>query len=247
MFLAISLFLSLLQTEGFRSTLVVEEGDERIRYTVDFKAGIIRLAPEEVDVHILLDMESRAVTLVRTDEHIYCRFDSGELRTFIKNGILDSKWFPWVYQVGPDLVEDLELRNVDAFRLPDGRRGRHWRAYSKTYDRIVAEYWLDPCSPGDLFFQWSKAYLDLWGEGEKEQDRAQQARLELYRRLEGFPVRMEERFRLLTRPRILRIENRRPLPADAFEIPDDYVEKAPAELLWEDIVRRWFRPKGLPR
>ena len=136
---------------------------------------------------------------------------------------------------------------MEGFRLPDSGRGRHWIVYSKAYDRVVADYWLDPRLPGDLFFQWSKVYLDFWGEGEEEGDRAQQARMELYSRLEGFPTKMEERFRLLTRSRILRVENRKPLPADAFDIPDDYAAKTPAELLLEDIVRRWFRPKGVPR
>jgi hypothetical protein len=244
MVLLLSLFLSFLQAGGFGATLSVEEADEELRYSVDFKVGLIRVAAEGEDFYVLVDTESRTVTLVRTDERIYCRFDPKDVRTTIKNGILDSNWFPWVYHVGPDLVNNLELRRVGDFRLPDGGRGRHWSAYSKTYDRIVADYWLDPSTPAELFFQWSKVYLDFWGEGEEEEDQAQRARLELYSRLEGFPVKIEERFRLLTRSRVLRVENRRPLPADVFEIPEDYRAKTPLELLWDDVLRRWFRPKG---
>jgi hypothetical protein len=239
------LLLSFLQTDGFRATLVVEEGDEESRYGVDFKMGAIRVTPEEEGVYFIVDTESRLVTLVRTDERIYCRFDPQGLRRFSKSGAVNPRWFPWLYRVGPDIVEDLALRELGEFRLPDGRQGRHWSAYSRTYDRVVAEYWLDPQSSGDLFFQWSTIYLDFWGEGDENADRAQQARLDIYKRLEGLPVKMEERLHLLTRARTLRIENRQPLPADAFDVPMDYEEKTPAALFWEDIVRRWFRPKGI--
>jgi hypothetical protein len=51
---------------------------------------------------------------------------------------------------------------------------------------------------------------------------------------------MEERLHLLTRSRTLRVENRGPLPADAFDIPEDYTVKTPLQLLWEDVVRRWL-------
>jgi hypothetical protein len=224
--------------------VVVEEGDEKSRYDIGFKPGAIRIAPEEEDYYFIIDTESPRVTLVRTDRRIFCRFDPAGLRRYAQTGGLSIRWFPWLYRVGPDIMEDLSLREAEPFRLPDGRRGRHWKAYSSRYDRVVAEYWTDPQTSGELFFQWIAVYFDFWGEDDESLDGAQRARLELYRRLEGLPVKMEERLHLLTRPRTLRVENRKALAKDGFDIPDDYEEKTVAQLFWDDIVRRWSRPKG---
>jgi hypothetical protein len=238
------LLLSFLQAGGLTATVVVEENAEEGRYDVDFKPNLIRIRPEGENSYFIVDTESRRVTLVRTDERVYCRFDPPAFRRYSKSGAVDPQWFPWLYRVAPDIMNDLTLRELDAFRLPDGRPGRHWSAYSNNYDQVVAEYWLDPQAPGDLFFQWSRIYLDFWSEGDERLDEAQRERLDLYQRLEGLPVKMEERLHLLTRTRTLRVENRKPLAAGSFDIPADFSQKTPAQMFWEDIVRRWFRPKG---
>jgi hypothetical protein len=243
MFSVLILLLSLLQMDGFHATVIVEEGDEESRYEAFFKPGVIRVGPEGEDVYFILDTESRQVTLVRTDRRVFCRLDPSGLRLYARSGALNPQWFPWRYRVGPDIMGELSLRKLETFRLPDGRRGRHWSAYSPTYDRVVAEYWLDPQSSGELFFQWSAIYLDFWSEGDESLDEAQRARLDLYNQLEGLPVKMEERLHLLTRTRTLRVENRKPLPSGGLDIPADYEEKTPTQLIWDDIVRRWFQPK----
>ena len=89
--------------------------------------------------------------------------------------------------------------------------------------------------------------FDDGGEGDVEADQAQQTRLELYTDMPGFPVKVEERFVLLTRPRTLTLENLGPVPEDAFDVPANFVEKTEKELLWQDLLRRlerWIRPSS---
>ena len=159
-------------------------------------------------------------------------------------GTIDASWFPWVWSVSPDLVENLQLKKSGSFRLPDGRTGLTFSVTCPRYDRVVAEYWLDPEAPGDLFFQWRTVYSDFWSGGDVEEDRAQEKRLHIYSLLSGLPVKMEERLVFLSRPRTLRLEDQGPIPTDAFSIPEDFVEKTESQLLWEDLIRRlesWLR------
>lgn len=241
------LLLSLSIALGFHARLDVEEGDDTACLAVDFKDGAIRIVPEE-EIALLVDVEAKTVTLLRKKERIFCRFDRHGLKRLTEAGIVDPSWFPWVYDVSYDLVKNLQVEDRGAVRLPNGETGRRIEAFSNNYRRSVAEYWMDPRTPGQLFFQWRRIYLDLWAEAEDEQEAkvAQVARLELYDRLKGLPWRMEERFRLLSRPRVLRLEGWEPLSDDVWTLPDDVAEKSVVQLLWEDFARRferWFRPK----
>ena len=153
---------------------------------------------------------------------------------------------PWVYPVAGHLVEGPELRPSGPVRLPNGGNGLRFRAYSATYDRILAEYWTDPSAPAGWLLQWRKIYLDFWGSGEREEEEAQRARMSLYEQLNGLPVKMEERFRLLTQARVLRLEKWEDLPPEGFSIPEGYVEKTVSEIIWDGWLHRlerWFRPR----
>ncbi len=84
------------------------------------------------------------------------------------------------------------------------------------------------------------------GTSMKRRNESRENRLAVYEELDGLPVKMEERFTFLTRPRIVRIEDRQALPEDAFALSNELTEKTPAQLIWEDMARRlerWFRPK----
>jgi hypothetical protein len=239
-------FWSLVAAEDFHGKLVFQEGEERASYRLDLKPGLLRIEPEEADVYLLLDVDSRTMTLVDEGERFYSRLRGEDFQRLLKSGEVSLSWFPWVYRASSDLLENLEIETKEGARLPDGTSGVHIEVFSTTYERVVAEYWLDPSSSPALFFQWRTVYLEFWGEGDAEADQAQKDRLELYENMPGFPVRMEERFALLTRPRALELENLGPIPEDAFEVPADFVEKAGNELLWESLLKRlerWFRPK----
>jgi hypothetical protein len=236
----------MVQAEAFRAKLVLEEGERRIGYQVDFKEGAFRIEPEGEGVYLIVDVEQSAVTLVRKEDKVYCRLSYEEFRKGMDAGIVQLDWFPWVYRVGPDLVENLEIRELGDVVLPDGRQGRRVSAYSESYERNLAEYWLDPTRPSSVFLQWCDVYEELWGSDDVESQRSLEKRLAVYKNLKELPVNMEERFTFLTRPRILRLEDRQPMPDDAFALPDELKEKTLAELMWEDVARKlekWFRPK----
>ena len=110
---------SLLAMGSFHGRLVLEEGDRQAVYRLDLKEGGLRVEPEEADVYLLVDLESKTVTLVHCKERFYCRVQSEGLRRLMKNGTIDPSWFPWVYRVSSDLVEDLVLRESKE-RLPGG-------------------------------------------------------------------------------------------------------------------------------
>jgi len=242
--LMLSMVLSVLASQDFRARVVVEEGGEEASYLVDFKTGALRIEPEQAGVHLLMDLDSRTVTLIRSEERDYVRLDREGFRRLMEWGTIEASWFPWVWSVSPDLVENLQLEESGSFRLPDGRKGLRLSATCPSYDRTVAEYWLDPEGPGELFFQWCAVYIDFWGAAGDDDDEAQEKRLRLYSRLSGLPVKMEERFVLLSRARTLRLEDREPIPVDAFTIPEDFVEKTESQLRWDSLLRRlerWLR------
>ncbi len=239
--------LSLVAAEGFHGKLVFEDGEKRASYRLDLKPGVLRIEPDQAEIYLLLDVDSRTVTLVSKGERFYSRLQAEQFQQLMRVGTVLSSWFPWVYRVSSDLVENLELEEDERARLPDGTPGVRIGVYSTTYDRVVAEYWLDPSLPPSLFFQWRTIYLDFWGEGDAEVDQAQKTRLELYEDMPGFPVRIEERFALLTRPRTLELESSGPVPEDAFELPVGFVEKTGSELFWEGLLKRlerWLQPKS---
>ncbi len=248
MLLILSLMLSLAQSPAFRALVTVEEQGQKASHIVHVTEGALRIEPESEDLFLLIDVETKTVSLVDTKNRFFCRADGEELERLKDAKLLRESWFPWVYQVSPDLVENLEVRDRGRVRLPNGKAGRKVEVYSNAYDRVVAEYWVDPLVSGRLFFQWREVYLDLWSEN-GELDEAQQARLEIYDQLKGLPWRMEERFRLLTQPRILVIEEWRAAQQDSWSVPDDYAEKSVAQLIWENLIHRlenWIRPKSLP-
>ena len=240
--------LSLAAAGGFHGELALEDGDLRAGFRLDLKPGVLRIEPEQADVYLLLDVTSKTMTLVNKEQRFYCRLQPEPFQRLMRDGTVLPSWFPWVYRASSDLVENLVLEKNEGVRLPGGGRGVRIEAYSNTYDRVVAEYWLDPGLSSELFFQWTEIYLDFWGEDEDEADRAQKTRLELYKDMPGFPLRIEERFVLLTRPRTLELKGLGPVPEDAFEVPADFTEKTGNELLWENLVRRlerWFQPKSM--
>jgi hypothetical protein len=229
--------------------LSVEEQGQKADYIVYFKEGVIRVEPQdEEEVFLLVDIKERTVTIVETSKRIYYRADIQSFADLEKAKLVRDSWFPWVYQVGRDLVEEAEVREQGPVALPHGARGGKTDVYSPGYDRVVAEYWLDPRVEGDLFFQWQEVYFDFWSESD-ELDDAQRARFEIYDQLKGLPRRMEERFRLLTQPRILALEEWRPAEEDSWSVPPMFTEKSVAQLIWEDLIHRfekWLRPKDLP-
>jgi hypothetical protein len=247
MLVSLVTILSLAVAGEFHGKLLLEDGEERASYLLDSREGSLRIEPVDAEVFLILDVTSRTITFVDKDRGFFCRLQAESFQRLVRNGAIRLSWFPWVYPVSSDLVENLVLEKDESARLPDGRRGVRVVAHSKTYDRVVAEYWLDPELPPDLFFQWRTIYLDFWGEGDVEADQAQQTRLELYKDMPGFPVKVEERFVLLTRPRTLTLENLGPVPEDAFDVPANFVEKTEKELLWQDLLRRlerWIRPSS---
>ncbi len=247
MLVSLVTILSLAVAGGFHGKLVLEDGEERAIYRLDSKQGLLRIEPEDAEVYLLLDVTSKTVTVVDRDRGFFCRLQAKPFQRLMKIGTIRRCWFPWVYPVSSDLVENLVIEKDENARLPDGRRGVRIMAHSETYDRVLAEYWLDPNLSPDLFFQWRTIYLDFWGEGDVEADQAQQTRLDLYEDMPGFPVKVEERFVLLTRPRTLELESLGPLPEDAFDVPADFAEKTEKELMWESLLRRlesWFKPSS---
>jgi hypothetical protein len=231
----------------FHGKLSLEDGEERATYLMDMREGLLRIEPQDTEIYLIVDVASRTITLVDKKQSFFCRLQADSFQRLVGNGTIRRSWFPWVYRASSDLVENLVLEKDESARLPDGRPGVRVVAHSKTYDRVVAEYWLDSEWSPDLFFQWRTMYLDFWGEGDMEADQAQQKRLELYENLPGFPVKMKERFGLLTRPRTLELESLGPVPEEAFDVPAEFVEKTEKELLWEDLLRRlerWLRPSS---
>ncbi len=246
MILALSLLMSMVQSEAFRAKLILEEGDRRAVYQVDFKEGAFRIEPEGEGVFLIVDVKETVVTLVRKEDKVFCRLSRDDFRQCVDLGIVRLDWFPWVYSAGPDLVENLEVKRLGSIRLPDGRQGQRVAAYSGSYKRNLADYWLDPNTSPKTFLQWREVYEELWAEGDEKTGRSRENRLAFYAELDGLPVKMEERFIYLTRARILRLEDRQALPEDAFALPNGSTEKTPAQLIWEDMARRldrWFRPK----
>jgi hypothetical protein len=206
--------------------------------------------PENEKVYFLLDVASRTVTLVDTEGRTFCRLQPEAYRRLVRLGTIQESWFPWVYRVSQDLVEGLELEIGKSCRLPDGRRGVGVSARSELYERLLAEYCLDPELRADWYFQWGTVYLDFWGTGEPAADRAQEERLRLYGKLNGTGT-MTERFTFLTRERTIRIERKAPLTEKDFSIPIDFLEKTEPQLSLEEWMRRlerWLWPKeGLER
>jgi hypothetical protein len=249
MFLILSFVLSLSSQQGFRASLKVEEQGQKADYIVSFKKGLIRVEPQdEEEIFLLVDIEKRTVTIVETPKRIYYRADIKGFADLKKAKLVRESWFPWVYQVSQDLVDQAEVRERGPVALAHGPRGLKTDVYSPGYDKVVAEYWLDPRVEGDPFFQWQAVYFDFWSEGDVL-DEAQRARFEIYDQLKGLPRRMEERFRLLTQPRILAVEEWGPAEEDSWSVPPMFTEKSVAQLVWEDLIRRfekWLRPKDLP-
>ncbi len=243
----IGLMLALLtqgvSTAGFRATLLVEEGGTKASYVVDFKPGMIRIEPPDTEVYLILDVSTPTLTLVHPKDKYFVRIDSGILPQVVDAELVARNWFPWVSSVSPDLIEGVSLEERGHARLPDGRQGLHYVGDSPEYDRPVAEYRLDPRASPTLFFQWTEVYQEFWGEPEPEA--AQEKRLELYASLPRLPLVSEERFVFLSRPRILRIEERRKTPEDAFNIPEDYEEKSAADLLRESLIEQLLRRFGI--
>jgi hypothetical protein len=234
------------QAEAFRAKMILEEGDRRAVYQVDFKENAFRIEPEDEGVILVVDVKETLVTLIRKEDKVYCRLSPEEFRQSVDLGIVLPDWFPWVYSAAPDLVEDLEVKRLGNVQLPDGRQGRRVAAYSATYERNLAEYWLDPVTSSKTFFAWREVYGKLWGNGDEREKQSRESRLGVYEVLDGLPVRMEERFIYLTRPRVVRLEDRRALPEDAFTLSNELTEKTPAQLFLEETARRlerWFRPK----
>jgi hypothetical protein len=195
---------------------------------------------------LIVDVKETIVTLIRKEDKVYCRLSPEELRQSVDLGIVRPDWFPWVYRAAPDLVENLEVKSLGNVRLPDGRQGHRVAAYSRSYERNLAEYWLDPTTASSSFFGWRDVYIKLWGNGDEETERSRENRFAVYKELDGLPVKMEERFTYLTRPRVLRLEDRRDLPEDAFALSSELTEMTPARLFWEEMahrLERWFRPK----
>jgi hypothetical protein len=245
----LSFVLSLSSQQGFRASLTVEERGQKADYIVYFKKGVIRVEPQnEEEIFLLVDIKKRMVTIVETPKRIYYPADIKGFADLRKAKLVRGSWFPWVYQVGQDLVDEAEVRERGPVALANGTRGRKTDVYSPGYDKVVAEYWLDPRVEGNLFFQWQEVYFDFWSESD-ELDDAQRARFEIYDQLKGLPRRMEERFRLLTQPRILAVEEWGPAEENSWSVPPMFTEKSVAQLIWEDLIRRfekWLRPKGLP-
>ena len=90
-----------------------------------------------------------------------------------------------------------------------------------------------------------RSYEEFWGEPTPEAEAAQKKRLELYASLPRLPLVSEERFVFLSRPRIIRIEERQKIPEGAFTIPEDYEEKSVADLLRETLTERLLRRFGI--
>jgi hypothetical protein len=244
MTLGLSLILCFFASEAFRATWVVEEAGREDSWVVAFEKDVLRVDPEDSGRYFLIKVPSRTVIVVRPEERDFCSVDVEGFRRLVQMGAIEASRFPWVSPVGPDLVENIELKDQGGFSLPDGRKGRVFTVTSETYDRVIAEYRVDLEAPKEIYFQWRTVYGDFWAEGDAEQDRAQEKRLDLYDRLPGVPVEMEERFVLLSRPRSVRLEGLEPAPADWFSVPQDFVEKTASQFLWEDLVsrvERWFR------
>lgn len=248
MLLILSFALSLALPTSFRAHLTVEEQGQKASYVVYLKKGALRVDPEsEEGTYLLIDVEKKIFTIVETKQQVYCRADVEGVRSLVKADEIRETWFPWVYQASPDLLEQLEINERGPVPLPNGTKGIKTEVYSETYDRVVAEYWVDPTIPAHLFFQWGKIDFDLWSEKGERVD-AQRKRIEIYDQLKGLPWRMEERFRLLTQPRVLSIEKWEPASEDSWSVPEGYAEKSVAQLIWENLLRRlerWLRPKNL--
>ncbi len=144
----IGLLLALLaqgvSAEGFRARLLVEEGETKASYVVDFKPGMIRIEPPDTDVYLLLNTSAPSLTLVNSEHEYFVRIDSVTLPQFVAAELLDPNWFPWVSSVSPDLIEGVLLEERGRAPLPDGRQGLRYVGDSPEYDRPVAEYRLDP-------------------------------------------------------------------------------------------------------
>ncbi len=240
-------------SQGFRTRLVVEEGDKEVRYLVDFRPGEIRVEPDEAGVHLFIDVRDVSaprITWVNPDKQFYCRLGPEEYRRLVSAGIVDPSWFPWVSRVSADLLEEVSLEAKGRSRVPGdppGRQGLRYVVHSKPYDRLVAEYWLDRNVSPELFFQWKDIYLQFWGEEEPDVEPAQAKRLELYGLLPGLPLVSKERFAFLSRPRIMRLESREKIPEGAFTIPEEYREKNVNDLYWESFTDRLLRWLGVDK
>ncbi len=227
--------------QGLRARVVVEAGGSESLYLVDFKPGALRVEPEATSVVFLVDFDSSTVTLLETEARIWCRLEPGGLRRLA--GMVPPAWFPWAYEVSADLVEDLTLETEGGVQLPSGREGLKVSVHSRRYDRTVAQYWIDPNLEGE-FFQWREHYLRFWGTDDASAEAAQKARLAIYEELPGVPVKMEERFEYLSRPRTVRIDHIQDSPTDAFALPENFRELSESELYWDSILRRlreWLR------
>ena len=222
--------------EGFRAQLLVEEGGTKASYVVDFEPGMIRIEPRDTDVYLILDVSAPNLTLVNPEQKYFVCIDSVTLPLLVEAELVRRNWFPWVSSVSPDLIEGVSLEERGSAALPDGKRGLYYVGDSPEYDRPVAEYRLDPKASPELFFQWTEVYEDFWGEPAPEAEAAQKKRLALYGSLPRLPLVSEERFVFLSRPRIIRIEERQKIPEDAFTIPEDYEEKSAADLLRETLT-----------
>ncbi len=243
--LVLALALQASSEEGFRARLLVEEGGAKASYVVDFKPGMIRIEPPDTDVYLILDISASRLTLVNPEHKYSVRIDSKTLPLVVEAELVGPNWFPWVSMVSPDLIEGVSLEGRGRAPLPDGRRGLHYVGDSPEYDRPVAEYRLDPKASPDLFFQWTEVYEEFWGEPTPEAEAAQKKRLELYASLPRLPLVSEERFVFLSRPRIIRIEERLKIPEGAFTIPEDYEEKSVVDLLRETLTERLLQRFGI--
>lgn len=235
--------------EGFRTEVIVREGEAERRWTVRFGSGRIRVEPVEGKRGFLLDVDSPEVVILEHEERSYCRMAPEVFRAFTEQGTIGSSWFPWAYPVAPDLVEELALQPATKAPLPGGGWGFHRMVRSRRYERTVAEYWVDPSVPKELFFQWRDVYFFFWKADDKAAEEAQARRLELYDELEGVPVRMEERFALLTRPRTVILDSWELLQEQELWLPEDYEEVDPTGFYWKGLMRRfmeWLTPEPPP-
>ena len=234
---------------GFQAEVTVQEGDAQRRWTVGFGQGRLRITPQEGEQDFLLDVESREVIVLDREERLYCRMPPEALRELTQWRALGASWFPWAYSVSDDLVGDLSVEPAREAALPEGGAGLVRRVRHRRYGRRVAEYWLDPEAPRDVFFQWRDVYLLFFSEEDAAANEAQERRLELYDQLSGVPVRMEERFVLLSQPRITTLGHRETLRDEEMEIPSDYEEVDVSAFYWKEMMRRftdWLTSSASP-
>ncbi len=230
-----------LPDQGLRARVVVETSGAESLYVVDFKPGALRVEPGGASVVFLVDFDSSTVTLLDTEAKFLCRLEPQRLRRLA--GMVPPAWFPWAYGVSADLVEDLTIETEGEVQLPNGREGLKVSVHSRRYDRVVAQYWIDPTLEGE-FFQSREHYLRFWGTDDASAEEAQKARLAVYEKLPGIPVKMEERFEYLSRPRTVRIDDIEESPTDAFSLPETFRRLSESELYWDSILsrlREWLR------